>query len=169
MPRGTREEDTIMNDNIPYDPDHIDVADIMARIKRRVAEAPPAPAGTPASPETALRTFPAATGPGGWKGLVKKGVRFLLRPYMPYLGRLYDRFVFKTTLDVNVRLDKVATRLGTTMETTKLLHNLSHNLVLELTKLKVENDGLKSKMRVMEKDFEMLGKRERVLEKRVVE
>jgi len=150
-----------MDKPIAYDPENIDVAGIMAQIKDRVAGRPPVtetpiPCGAAAVP---------VPGPTGWKGLVKKGVRFLIRPYMPFLTRAFDRFVFKATLGVNTRIDEAATRLGTTMETTKLLHNLSHNLVLELTKLRVETDALKSKVRVMEKDFEVLGRRERVLEK----
>jgi hypothetical protein len=154
-----------MDKPIRYDPEHLDVSDIMAQIRARIAERPPEPEG-PAAGRTA--PAPAVTG-AGWKGLVKKAFRFLIRPYVPFLTRLFDRFVFKTTLGVNTRIDEVATRLGTTMENTKLLHNLSHNLVLELTKLRVETDALKSKTRVMEKDFETLGRRERVLEKQVAE
>ncbi len=150
-----------MDKPIAYDPDNIDVAGIMAQIKDRVAGRPPV-TETPIPCGAAAAQVP---GPTGWKGLVKKGVRFLLRPYMPFLMRAFDRFVFKATLGVNTRIDETATRLGTTMETAKLLHNLSHNLVLELTKLRVETDALKSKVRVMEKDFEVLGRRERVLEK----
>ncbi len=52
-------------------------------------------------------------------------------------------------------------------EYTQLLHNLSHNMVVELTKLKIEQDNLKLKTRVMEKDFEFLGKREKTLESKV--
>ncbi len=155
-----------MDRPISYDPDNIDVTAIMAQIKERVAAGPPAPEA-PAGGGSVAAPVPA--GPTGWKGLVKRGVLFLVRPYLPFFGRLYGRFVFKTTLGVNVRIDDVATRLGTTVENTKLLHNLSHNLVLELTKLKIETDALKSKARVLEKDFETLGRRERVLEKRVAE
>jgi hypothetical protein len=147
------------------DYDRIDVADIMTQVKRKVAERPPAPeapAGGPAFPPPA----PAAR---GWKGLVKKTARFLARPYLPFLIPLYERLKFRTTFEVNVRIDEVATRLGTTRETVKLLHNLGHNLVLELTKLKVEEEALKSKVRVLEKELETLGKREKVLEKRVFE
>jgi hypothetical protein len=59
--------------------------------------------------------------------------------------------------------------LNTARENTKLLHTLAHNLVVELTKLRIEYETLKSKMRIMEKDFEVLGKREKALEKRVIE
>lgn len=52
-------------------------------------------------------------------------------------------------------------------EYTQLLHNLSHNLVVEMTKLKIEQENLKLKTRIMEKDFEFLGKREKTLENKV--
>ena len=50
---------------------------------------------------------------------------------------------------------------------TQLLHNLSHNIVVELTKLKIEQDNLKLKARILEKNFEFLGKREKALEGKV--
>lgn len=50
---------------------------------------------------------------------------------------------------------------------TQLLHNLAHNMVVELTKLKIEHENLKLKTRIMEKDFEFLGKREKALEGKV--
>ena len=52
-------------------------------------------------------------------------------------------------------------------EYTQLLHNLTHNMVVELTKLKIEQENLKLKTRIMEKDFEFLGKREKTLESKV--
>ncbi len=54
-------------------------------------------------------------------------------------------------------------------ENTKLLHNLAHNLVVELTKLKIEQETVKSKARIMEKDFGTLEKREKSIEKKVLE
>lgn len=69
------------------------------------------------------------------------------------------------------RLDSVKERLDRdlvkTMEYTKLLHSLSHNLVVEMSKLKIEEEGLKVKTRIMEKDFEFLSQREKALEKQV--
>ena len=57
--------------------------------------------------------------------------------------------------------------LNRVREYTQLLHNLSHNMVVELTKLKIEHENLKLKTRIMEKDFEFLGKREKALEGKV--
>ncbi len=147
------------------DYDRIDVADIMAQVKMKVSERPPAPEG-PAGGPALPPPLPAAR---GWKGRAKKAARFLARPFFPILIPLYERFKFRTTLEVNLRLDDAVTKLGTTRETVKLLHNLSHNLVVELTKLKVEEEALKSKVRVLEKELEMLGKRERSIEKKVFE
>jgi hypothetical protein len=59
--------------------------------------------------------------------------------------------------------------LNRVREYTKLLHNLSHNIVVELTKLKIEQENLKLNTRIMEKDFEFLGKREKTLESKIFE
>jgi hypothetical protein len=147
------------------DYDRIDVADIMNQVKKRVADDPPAPEAPAAGPAVP----PPAPAVRGWKGLLKKAVRFLARPYLPFLIPLYERFKLRTTYEVNVRIDEAVTKLGTTRETVKLLHNLGHNLVLELTKLKVEEEALKSKVRVLEKELEMLEKREKAIEKRALE
>jgi hypothetical protein len=68
---------------------------------------------------------------------------------------------------LNQRLDLAFHDLGKAMEYTKLLHSLSHNLVVEMSKLKIEEEGLKVKARILEKDFEFLNKRERALEEQV--
>ena len=69
---------------------------------------------------------------------------------------------------VNRRLDAALPPLQEDVirlkEYTKLLHNLSHGLVVEMTKLKIEEETLTNRVRIMEKDFEFLGKRERALE-----
>lgn len=52
-------------------------------------------------------------------------------------------------------------------EYAKLLHNLSHNIVVEMTKLKIEEEHLKIRVRILEKDFEHLKTREKALESRV--
>lgn len=57
-------------------------------------------------------------------------------------------------------------KLGRRMEYTKILHSLAHNLVVELTKLKIEKDNLTVKTRILEKDFEFLRRKEKALEKK---
>jgi hypothetical protein len=64
----------------------------------------------------------------------------------------------------NERLDLAFDDIGRIKEYTKLLHSLSHNVVVEMTKLKIEEENLKIKARILEKDFEFLGQRERALE-----
>jgi hypothetical protein len=65
---------------------------------------------------------------------------------------------------VHHELQAILEDLNRVREYTQLLHNLSHNVVVELTKLKIEQENLKLKTRIMEKDFEFLGKREKALE-----
>lgn len=52
-------------------------------------------------------------------------------------------------------------------EYTKLLHNLSHNMVVEMSKLKIELDTLKTHHRILDKEFRHLEQRERGLEKEI--
>jgi hypothetical protein len=58
-------------------------------------------------------------------------------------------------------------RLDRLKEYTKLLHLLGHNMVVELSKLKIEEETLKTNVSLMKKDFEHLGQRERALEQEV--
>ena len=57
--------------------------------------------------------------------------------------------------------------LDRSMEYVKLLHNLEHNLVVEITKLRIEFETLKSRARILEKDLDAQAQREKVLEKRL--
>jgi hypothetical protein len=63
-------------------------------------------------------------------------------------------------------LDERLKDLDKSMDYIRLLYNLDHNLVVELTKLKIEADTLKSKFRILEKDQEFLQKREKAFEER---
>jgi hypothetical protein len=40
-------------------------------------------------------------------------------------------------------------------------------MVVEMTKLKIEEENIKLKARIMEKDFEFLGRKEQALEKEI--
>lgn len=79
------------------------------------------------------------------------------------LSQLYGKLerVDKT---VNERIDLAFDDIGRIKEYTKLLHSLSHNVVVEMTKLKIEEENLKIRARILEKDFEFLGQREKALE-----
>jgi hypothetical protein len=79
----------------------------------------------------------------------------------------FERFTHES-IDKTFRdLEQLFAETGRIKEYTKLIHALEHNLVVELTKLKIESDTLKVQTRIMEKDFVLLKKRERVLEDKV--
>jgi len=179
---------------IRIDYDNVDVADIMDQIKLRIAQRPLVPAEAPAAPGVGPSGVAPVAPAEVKRGLVARTVRLLARPFMPIVRLLLDRFIVRANVGVNIRIDEVSDGLNmridkvygridevygriddvsgglnTARENTKLLHTLAHNLVIELTKLRIEYETLKSKMRIMEKDFEVLGKREKALEKRVIE
>lgn len=83
------------------------------------------------------------------------------------LHTLMDSKLDRVDKTVNKRMNHAFDDIGRIKEYTKLLHSLSHNLVVELTKLKIEEETIKVKARILEKDFEFLGKRERALEEKV--
>lgn len=68
---------------------------------------------------------------------------------------------------VNERIGILYKNTGKAAEYIKLLHNLSHNLVIEMTKLKIEEEHLKLKTRIMEKDFEFVSRKEKALEEKI--
>lgn len=71
--------------------------------------------------------------------------------------------------ETNKRVDLAFEDLTRAKEYAKLLHNLSHNIVVEMTKLKIEEENLKIRIRILEKDFEHLKSREKALESRVIQ
>jgi hypothetical protein len=83
------------------------------------------------------------------------------------LHKLMDSKLDRVDKTVNKRLDVAFDDIGKIKEYTKLLHSLSHNVVVEMTKLKIEEENLKIKARILEKDFEFLGQREKALEDRI--
>jgi hypothetical protein len=128
---------------------------------------------------------------GGMKGRLKSAAFRLMRPFFPlirFIGlplhqdiratveSLHETDVRLDNLDhwVNSRIDKTELRLDLleerikdldeSMEYIRLLHTLGHNLVVELTKLRIEFDTLKSKFGILEKDQDYLRARERALE-----
>lgn len=182
-------------EEIKIDYENIDVADIMEQIKRRIAKRPKKPLEEIGKEE--LRFTPPDHIPlepeeaTGIKSKIKRLLLKIMKPFSPLIKLcilpVYQEFreaflildqtnkrleflaaTFNEALsDINQRIDHASDDLGKTMEYTKLLHNLSHNIVVELSKLKIEAENLKLKTRIMEKDFEFLGKRERTLEKQI--
>jgi hypothetical protein len=159
-------------EKITIDYDHIDVARIMEQLKEKAAAEggdERTPLGTGAVPVAGI-DFAAGQG---------KGRRVLLKIMSPFtpLIKLFtlpvDEELRRAVLildHANRRIDKLENereRIDRLQEYTKLLHHLCHNLVVELSKLKIEEETLKTKARILEKDFEFLGKREKALEKEI--
>lgn len=179
-------------EDIKIDYDHIDVADIMDQIKRKVAkESKEQSKQEIPKEEFYLAHVPFEPGEEepapGPKGKIKKILLKIMKPVSPLIKLLVlpvheqimetDRKLHQTNRrldDLNAKLDQAVDKLNAAindvdvvMDCTKLLHNLSHNIVVELSKLKIEEENLKNKIRIMEKDFESLGRREKALEKKI--
>ncbi len=181
-----------MNDeqkfDLEIDYEHIDVEEIMTRIKKKVA----AEAGQEREAAAIVAAAGVASGetaPEPSNGFESQGrggrLRSLLlkvmSPFRPLIKLLilpvYEehRQTVRILHQTNKRLDRLYQinekdhrlafeRLDRLREYIKLLHTLSHNVVVELTKLKIEEETLKATVRLLEKDFEHLGRRERALE-----
>jgi len=160
-------------DKIEIDYDHIDVAQIMDQIKAKTA----AEAGSEAP---SVRTEAAAVPELDLTAGLGKARRLLLKimsPFSPLIKLLVlpvDEELRQTVLLLDHanrridRLEKERRRIDRLQEYTKLLHHLSHNMVVEMSKLKIEEETLKTKTRILEKEFEWLGKREKALEEEVL-
>lgn len=188
--------------DIRIDYDHIDVADIMAQIKQKVAAEPePDDSGSSSTGGSQPPGRPAdPVAPGGGRSRLKRILLKVMRPFSPLIKLLVlpvhdqlqetirtldqtnrkldavsarlgdfalDSTMHRINAEVNQRLDLAFQDIGRSKEYIKLLHGLEHNLVVEITKLKIESENLKLKLRIAEKDFEFLGRREKALEEEV--
>jgi hypothetical protein len=170
-----------MND-IKIDYDNINVADIMKQIQaddvvfeNSVPEESPSPEDNQASSEPSLQ-IPEPEYLPMVSSKKKRILLKLMKPFSPLIKLLIlpvHQELRQTVhrLDyTNKRLDSAVIRYGCldiTMEYVKLLHSLCHNIVVELTKLKIEEEGMRIKLRIIEKDFELLSRKEKALEKKV--
>jgi len=166
---------------IEIDYDNVDVARIVDEIKKKVGRQPGR------GEEDGRDAPPGSRIPGAALERDKEPQRLRLRmrrlllkvmsPFSPLIKLLIlpvyeeQRQIFLALHNTNKRLDQLIAKrdreLERLQEYTKLLHNLCHNLVVEVSKLKIEEDMLKTKTQIMAKDFEFFGKRERALEKEV--
>ncbi len=190
------QESVNKEEEIRIDYENIDVADIMDQIKSRIARKPkktmeknrqveshPAPSAYPPDGPPEL--------PGS-KGKARRLLSKIMKPFSPLIKLLilpvYEEFresflildrtnrridyLSSNMNDIdqkhNIAAEDLRNNLNKTNEYTKLLHSLSHSIVVELSKLKIEHENLKLKTRILEKDFEYLGKREKALEKHIV-
>lgn len=91
---------------------------------------------------------------------------------LDHLSSKLDAELSRLSQFLNQRIDRVEMRfeeIDRLREYTKLMHNLAHNLVVEMSKLKIELDTLKIHHRLLEKDVRHLEHRERLLEKEVIQ
>jgi hypothetical protein len=196
------DENKNRGEEIRIDYDNVDVEDIMAQIRKKIASQPhtPEPAFSVQNTDPSEPTpFPhRPEGPSGKKAKIKRVLLKLFKPISPLIKFLVlpvhqelkdtiqtvyatnqridrlERKVDENFTQIRQKLDEVdqATirrleELNRVRDYTQLIHNLSHNIVVELTKLKIEHENLKLKTRIMEKDFEFLGNREKALESEV--
>jgi len=155
-----------MPEKIKIDYDNIDVKDIMAQIKKRISLAPEPPSEPENDQPEASVYVPYYTSEpvdNDRKARLKKILLKLMNPFYPIIKLL----VYPVVSPIQKELDKTNRRLDKIKEYTKLLHVLSHNMVVEMTKLKIEEENIKLKIRIMEKDFEFLGRKEKALEKEI--
>jgi hypothetical protein len=165
---------------IEIDYEHIDVARIMDQIKERTGAETKGEPPVSNQEEAPIPEPDFMAGQGRERRLLlklmsplKPLIKLLILPVyeehrrtvliLDHANRRLDRLTAEVERDRRVAKE----RLDRLREYTKLLHNLCHNLVVEMSKLKIEEETLKTKTRVMEKDFEFLGKREKALEKEV--
>ena len=162
--------------DVLIDYEKIDAADINAQVQKAAAARAAARAAGAEAPQVSppnAPTPPAAIPPPGFKNKLKGMAVRLLRPLTPVMRLLAlplheeIQAVVKQLDAANRRIDEMVPTLARSTEYIKLLHLLNHNLVVELTKLRVEHDALKSRSRLQEKDLEFLTKRERAVEEKV--
>lgn len=153
--------------NIDFD--HLDAAEINERI-RLAAAAGSSPAVPPSPPPV---TAPDAPPSPAFKSRMKGRLRRLLAPFFPAL-RLLSLPVQEDLAEAtrilhatNVRVDEMGPILSRSIEYLRIMHVLNHNLVLELTKLRIEHDALTNRVRLLEKDLDFLTRRERAVERQV--
>ena len=112
--------------------------------------------------------------PPGFKARIKNLLLKIMKPVAPLIKFLVLP-VHQQIMETNEKLyrtdknlEKLYPVINKTTEYVKLLHNLSHHLVAELTKLKIEKEGMKTKMRNLENKIDFLEKREKALEKEIL-
>jgi hypothetical protein len=172
-PNGQPADDAFAGLNIDYE--NLDAADLNERL--RAAAAAGAVPGAPAvSPETPAppAAAPAGPPPPAFKSRMKGRLRRLLGPFFPFL-RILNMPVQEDLAEAtrilhatNVRVDQMTPTLSRAVEYLRIMHVINHNLVMELTKLRIEHDTLKNQVRLMEKELEFLTRRERAVERRLV-
>lgn len=158
-------------EEISIDYENIDVADIMSQIKRRISSQQKSSLqGEYLDRKESSLYPPEFEAAGEARSKIINLLLRVMRPLTPLIKVLILP-VYKELAEnlarTTERTDRTTERSLRTKEYTKLLHSLTHNIIVELTKLKIEEENLKVKTRIIEKDLELLQKREKALEEKV--
>jgi len=159
-----KESKEALADQIKIDYENIDSEEIMREIKEEISK------------QNRSFSYKASRGykyekRNTMKSLLKTILIRLVRPFRPVVRILIHEFYQDLIMESKQRVDRLEKEYGEDRkkEYIKLLYGLSHNIVVELTKLKIEADDLRVKVSILEKDFENYKKRERALEKHILE
>jgi len=169
---------------LEVDYEDIDVGQILGAIKRKAALESGEDLARPSREKAPSFSASQVDSTGQARDLlvrrskIKRVLLKLMTPFAPLIKLLVlpvyeeQRQLYLRLDETNRRLDALTARLGEEIEKasrhreyTKLLHHLAHNIVVEMSKLKIEEERIKTRTRVIEKDFELLARRERALEK----
>jgi hypothetical protein len=166
---------------LEIDYENLNVAAVMEQIKK-IAARHPTPANSESIQQEVAETEVSPSGilpvegPLSFKQKIRNKIGRLMTPFFPLIRLLVlpvHEEVGRTIQNLhetNKRIDFLFQKMAEkdmSKDYIKLLHNLGHNLVVELTKLKIEEETLRNRIRIMEKDLEFLQRREKALEKRV--
>lgn len=149
-------------DKIGIDYENVSAADIMRQIKEETAKK-----DGPGSSQAA--DLPEGGGSKAMKSFMRTVLLKSARPFRPLIKLLIHDPHQDLMAETYERLRRLEEEHGEDRkkEYIKLLYGLSHNIVVELTKLKIEVEDLRVKLSILEKDFENFKKREKALERHV--
>ncbi|MCK4762272.1 MAG: hypothetical protein KAW12_08755 [Candidatus Aminicenantes bacterium] len=94
--------------------------------------------------------------------------RFMIRPYLSEMKNLTALLHNQNKEDIH-NLKQTVPITFQSKEYIKLLHNTINNTIVELSKLKIDHDLLKTRIKVLEDKIEFLENRERAIEKKIFE
>jgi len=168
MPEKNREVEAFEGfEEISIDYENIDVADIMSQIKRKISSQQKSSLQGEYFDRGESSLYPPEfEAVGEARSKIINLLLRIMRPLTPLI-KLLTLPVYQELAETRRNLTKTTERTQRTKEYTKLLHSLTHNIIVELTKLKIEEENLKVKTRIIEKDLELLQKREKALEEKV--
>lgn len=103
---------------------------------------------------------------GKIRKIISPLTRFMIRPFLNDLKNLEVELHNQNKEEIH-RLKELVPIVFQSKEYIKLLHNSMNNMIVELSKLKIEEELLKTKIKVMEDKVEFLENRERAVEKKL--